>query len=206
MCIPAFSPVQYADFQLNGSGLLQGAHSVLSNMGHSKKIGNFYHFSRLGVGHSAATLYKARIADYLNEGSYWEGFWWNGRQPIIKDKPFNMPESEILDARNAAQQYYETCCIGNIKTFRRWLLGSIEKTDRPDRFINRLEGVFHKNQFGQMQTELRIHAPASTNERVLISSEEKAMAARVIGKYLRRRKNFRDHFADDSVLWLGTAS
>jgi len=198
MCVPFHSVVQYGDFQLNGGGILDGAHSVLSQLGYAKRIGNFYHFSKLGGGHSIATRYKAKISYYISEGSNWEGAWWNGfTSKIAKDTPFSIPRSELPDAEHSANLYYDAVCMKNMRVWRNFVIKSIESCDDGGGrvgYLCRFKSCL--TPAGLIQFENRIASNLGAKHRF----SPKATIP-VIGWASRKRGLFKDCFADFPAKW-----
>jgi hypothetical protein len=142
MCEPAHSVVQYdpndSDNHFNGMDM----GSILSKMGScAKRVGRWFHLSKMGAGHSQATMMGRRQLLYLPEGTPYEGSWWNKGQ-FEYDGWHNKPDQERIDA---AEEYHKRACIGSMQIFRRFFEESMKKSSRPSGYIERfVESVMVK--------------------------------------------------------------
>jgi hypothetical protein len=190
MCEPAHSIVQYpVDFDDSD---LPGQHispeQRLSKLGKFiKRVGRFFHLSKLGAGHTfTMSQVPAKIYEYLPPPISYEGVWWN--KSFVTDGNF---KHQVPEAIEAAKQYHDIVCMGNMKTFRRFFEASLRKTDHINMYIDVFINYCLTRQ-GKEEVWNRLHRNETVNETVI----------KIIMGYTRKRGLFVPEWSDDDKFWL----
>jgi len=222
MCEPAHSIIQYPDSNDDEDDqskpqppmqdrLKMGLGERIFALG--RRIGNWFHFSKMGNGHSEAIAMTGRAHQMviLPTHTKYEGLWW--RREFQIDGHYHGYRHEMPTAHASAKEYHEDLVYSNIKTFRRFLEDSMKKSERPYVYAELLlESVFTSQgrdmvlaKFGRVFGGT---AGASLSEgyRLLTdglnkygSNVDKSIA--MIMGFTRRRELYRSEWADDSKLW-----
>lgn len=192
MCEPYHSIVQYPDdFDDSGlafEGLMDKESRLKAALGKAmdwgKKIKKWFHFSKLGAGHSVAIDLRGLRSLYLPISTKYEGNWW--------DRTFHLDGfSRAYDKEEAlevAKQYHNNVVFRDIRTFRRFLEASLIVTTRPHLYIPPLLSVFSNRNKVNLAYGM-------------IKRGNKESAIRTIMGLTRDRRNFLPHFSDDEGLW-----
>lgn len=211
MCEPAHSIVQYPDHDVDDdapfSGQMTMGQRISSALGTAaswgKKIRKWFHFSKLGAGHSDAIELSGHASLILPEHTRYEGLWWD--REFIIDGPYHGPSIDKLAAIECAEQYHKNVVMGNMPTFRRFLEKSLMKTSRFNSYITRMsENVLTKKARDQMHTKLK-RVVGTYNfgwSSSLLTPETRTAATNIIMGFTRKRELFLPHWADDDKLWL----
>lgn len=145
MCEPAHSILQYTsnfrdddDNPRSGSSydpatVLESAVAKSKTWG--KKILKWFHFSKVGHGHSEALAFTRQSNIILPQHTSYEGFWWNRTFRI--DGPFNGDIYDREQAIECAEHYDQQTIFKNMKTFRHFLEESLNSTDRPQVYFEK---------------------------------------------------------------------
>ena len=202
MCEPAHSIVQipddFDDTDLPfGDNIPKAERLKRLLKGTWKKIGKWFHISKMGSGHSEATGFGRRELQFLgNPERDYEGLWW---YRTFKEDPtyhygslIQRPVTEP-EALRAAKEYHDLVCMQNIKVFRRFFETSLRKTTRAHGYIDRLLTLV-LNTEGRRQLGANRFIRRYTN--ILTESQIKT----VMG-YTRRRGLFIPEWADDDNFW-----
>ena len=203
MCEPSHSITQYPDDDQGGG---QGPTITRLQMGLKKvgkalkKIGKFFHLSRMGTGHSESAEWAFTNKIVLPKATLYEGYWWDRRFSI--DGAFRFHSSLIHDAFNSAKEYHERVVFQNIQSFRRFLEDSLRATDRVQAYTDRLR-LFVFNESGKRELDSRLRLAGVTpniSSRTMSAQTKEHLINAVMG-ITRKRKWFKSHFADDDQLW-----
>lgn len=134
MCEPNHSIVQYPDQDDRGNPTSTMIDAIPSNgdgffTWAKKKIKSWFHFSKLGKGHSEAmSTLSAWARQRLPEDTKYEAAWW--ARTVRLDGRYNGGhEFDAAEAFNAAHEYAHRVSLGNMTLLRQFLQGSIQKTD-----------------------------------------------------------------------------
>lgn len=212
MCEPAHSIVQYPDHDVDDdapfSGQLTMGQRLNSALGKAvswgKKIRKWFHFSKLGAGHSDAIELSGHASLILPEHTRYEGLWWD--REFIIDGPYHGVSIDKRAAIECAEQYHKNVVMGNMSTFRRFLEKSLQKTDRYGSYVIRLsENVLTKKATDEMHKKLkRVLGTVSFGSwgSTSLKPEKKGIATDIIMGFTRKRELFLPHWADDDKLWL----
>lgn len=212
MCEPAHSVIQYPDRPSNEddenmpfSGSMDWRQRLQVGLGSlGTRIGNWFHFSKIGKGHSEALHVSARTRLLLPEHTKLEGFWWDRSFDI--DGPFYGDPTERAAGIQAAKVYHERSVLANHKVFRNFLEKSIKASDRPEGYVDHLLcDVFTLE--GRDKVLQKFRQVFGRTSRVVdqfyrqASGEFKSRATGVLMGFTRKRNLFRSHFADDLKFW-----
>jgi hypothetical protein len=204
LCEPTHSIVQFPDQDdnQNPTGPLVEAIPLETKDGGMwqwlrKKIGSWFHFSRLGFGHSESVgqlSLSARMR--LPADSKYEALWWN--RCVRLDGLFNGPHYDAKPALECAETYAKAVSIGGLTQLRRFLETSMRKSERPwnyaDAFVQMLkkEGC---DAFNKMVKKF------FDNVRKACASNLDSLIKLMLG-LTRKRKLLVDVWSDDTKLWL----
>lgn len=189
MCEPAHSITQFPlDEHYYPEDHHQQALKFIQKRG--KRIGNYYHISKFGAGHSLAL---GPITSWLYfkmpQQTDYEGEWWQ-REFIVDGSTFNNDPMALIHAKS----YHEQLCMGNIKTFRRFFEASLNRSNVPiiyaDRFLEFVLNREGQDRFNQVVGRL--------SRRVQKLSEKRVK--KIMG-FTRKRDLFVPEWADDAAFW-----
>jgi hypothetical protein len=207
MCEPAHSVVQYPDrsdddhdLPFGGMPMEQRLKSTLGEkvVALGKRIKGWFHFSKIGSGHTDAIKLSGKSSLILPEHTRYEGIWWEREFKL--DGKFRGPSIDKQLALEVASQYHQESVGNSMSKFRQFFERSILTSTRPhlyvDSFLNRClnakgrDEVYKKLKriFGMSVFARRNHA-------------EKKEATSLIMGYTRKRELFLPHWADDDKLW-----
>jgi hypothetical protein len=132
MCEPSHSIVQYdpEDDDNNRFGGTLDFGLVMDKLGRfAKKIGQWFHISKMGAGHSGA---QRRVL-YLPDPVLYEGEWWNkGNMKLdCRHGPEAGPQFD------AGYEYHMRVCMGSMQIFRRFFETSLQETNSLHLYITR---------------------------------------------------------------------
>lgn len=215
MCEPAHSIVQYPahdnDDDSPFGGQMDMGQKLKASLGEQvvqwgRRIKNWFHFSKLGSGHTDSIELSGKSSLILPEHTRYEGLWWDRR--LIIDGPYRGASVDRQAALESADQYYHSVTIGNMKLFRRFLETSINRSTRSwyyvDRFISQ---VLTKGGRDAVIDDFRrnFNGGKSLQPMQILSvfgkEETKGPATKVLMKYTRRRGLFVPEWADDPKIW-----
>lgn len=167
-----------------------------------RKVGQFFHFSKLGNGHSEAIGYAKRHYGRVPEPTRYETNWWDRTVHLDggfynqKGERIRPDASHVQESLACAEGYANQVCIGNLSMLRRFLEESIKKSDVPINYIDQMRrGLF--NLKGKLEFEKR--------EKLIIPSGRDTYIPQFMKMCLgltRRREFLNDSWADDTKLWL----
>lgn len=144
MCEPYHSIIQHQernDDDPKGGGITpSNAWGLGKILDWGKKIKDWFHFSRLGSGHSESLVWAQNKHLAVFPETRYEGAWWDRSFKI--DGPFCGSSSLKPIAEEAAKEYCLETVIGNIQKVRKFLEVSMEKSYRPQLYVERMmEGM-----------------------------------------------------------------
>lgn len=167
-----------------------------------RKVGSFFHFSKLGNGHSEAIKFAVNHYGRVPEPTRYEAKWWD-RTVHLDGSFYNrsgwyLPDEVYRkESLECAEAYARQVCIGDLSMLRRFLETSIKKSDHAEIYFH----VFRdhmltdkgKNIFDQKRKIINgLSIPHSVyNER---------MTKATIG-LTRKRDLLVPEWADDKKLW-----
>ena len=193
MCEPAHSILQYPDTFDDGSGMATKpfAPSALQKFfDWGKKIGSFFHFSKMGEGHSEAQ--KIIIGQTWHEVPNplrYEANWW--------DRKFHIDDYRTVppDSHDCAKHYADLVSIGSLHALRQFLEASMKKTDRASEYFAR----FHNNFLnGKGRAELEKRFKSQVKHFFNINQ-----IGLLLG-FTRKRNLLVPEWADDEKLWVSS--
>lgn len=212
MCEPAHSIVQYPNDdnddndQLPGLPIEQKLNRSLGSkvVSWGKKILNWFHFSKLGSGHSESISLSGKASLILPEHTRYEGLWWD-RKFIIDGGYYGYPTDKEV-AIQCAEQYHKNVVMSSMSKFRRFFETSIQKSDWGSMYVDMLLSYVltpqgRDNVLGKLR---RIFGKGSTLHGLYghrASSQTKDRATKVVMGFTRKRNLFLPHWADDDTLW-----
>lgn len=214
MCEPAHSIVQYPDKTDDDHDLPQGNMPmdvrIKKTLGErfsewwGKHIGSWFHFSKVGNGHTSAISLTGKASLILPEHTRYEGLWWERK--FILDGRFHGPKSDLADAFEAAKKYHETTVMGSMKQFRRFFEQSLCKTDRYASYIVRfVENCLNQKGREQLLKKARQLFGKTAQVECLInrrtSDAKKEQIIKFLMGFTRKRTLFLPHWSDDDKLW-----
>ena len=210
MCEPAHSIVQYPERPSDDDERFGGnvpMDSLLKSglgkaMSWGKKIGSWFHFSKLGSGHSEAIELSGQALLILPEHTRYEGLWWERR--FIIDGPYHGQPCDRDEALEVAEMYHQRSVMQNMSSFRRFFEQSVFRSDRSYGYVRHLlEDVMNADGRDAVTQRLRRVFGRSMSLRRLFGykSDKKERATKVIMGFTRQRNLFLPHWADDSQLW-----
>lgn len=162
-----------------------------------KRIQEWFHFSKLGSGHTDAIELSGRASLILPQHTRYEGLWWHRKFEI--DGPFHGSIVDREDALKSAEAYHNEVVMQNIKKFRRFFETSLNKTDRAHGYVDHfLCDVLTREGRDAVKTKLRRIFGC-----FIIPSCPTPQHIKVLMGFTRKRELFQSHWADDDKLWLG---
>ena len=201
MCEPAHSIVQYdpTDSDDHFGGMDMG--SILSKLGSfSKKVGRWFHISKMGAGHSLATQFGRQQLLYLPEGNKYEGFWWN-KGDFHFDGWGDKPDVETTQA---AEEYHKRSCIGSIQLFRRFLEESMKQSERPNKYAARfVEHILLSKAKDMFVTKVNRLLPGrlKCGHNVVIAEGTKERFIKLVMGFTRKRGLLVPEWSQDDTFW-----
>jgi hypothetical protein len=205
MCEPTHSIVQFPDQDDDGNptgGLVDAI--PLETKGQDgfwqwmkKRIGSWFHFSRLGNGHSEALgLLTVQARRRLPADTKYEATWWNRK--VHLDGLFNGQQYDAQLALDCATTYAKAVSIGGLTQLRRFLATSMKKSERPwsyaETFVQmlKMEGY---NAFNKLVKKF------FGSVKQACTSKLDELIKLMLG-FTRKRRFLVDAWADDGKLWV----
>jgi hypothetical protein len=196
MCEPHHSIVQYPidDGDNDNTTKLQWGLGKIFDWG--KKIGSWFHFSKLGSGHTESIEWSKTKGLILPNDVRYETDWW-----IRRVRLDGCAASEREAALTAAQQYSEAVCIGDIQKFRRFFETSIQKSDRARAyFLSFIEKMLTRPARDEVALRIKRIWGKSLLQIGKIQQEDK-LCNLLLG-YTRKRNLLVPEWADEEKLWM----
>lgn len=194
MCEPAHSIVQYPP---DNDGTHFGTpETILSKLGNwTKKIGRWFHISKMGKGHSAATMHGHRQLLYLPEPVNYEGFWWNkGSFELDGYSRIVVPGDPQFEA---AKEYHMRACMGSMSIFRRFFEASLQNTNRHSSYVSRFsECVLTSKGKDLLRSKIRRLFPRD-------QGKDRDRFIKLIMGFTRKRNLLVPEWSMDDAFWSG---
>lgn len=198
MCEPTHSIVQYPDQDSGGNptdSIIKAIPIETKDGGVwqwlRKKIGSWFHFSKLGNGHSEAigklTPFARRL---LPDDTKYEALWWN--RTVKLDGRFYGEEFDKDAALQATQTYAEGVSIGSLTSLRRFLEVSMLKSERAYRYVEAFVQMLNKKGADAFNKLLKRYCFNVVDHRVI----------KFVLGFTRKRELLVPEWADDTKLWL----
>lgn len=197
MCEPKHSIVQYPDDHDDDASGQSYVKSILQGLGQwGKRIGNWFHLSKMGKGHSEAVgqVSKGSVWQIWDTLTNYECFWWDRKVEL--DGMFR-GKIDKETALSSAKEYAKQVSIGSLTSLRRFLEASIKQTERPTLYLQRFHSSF-LNQRGKKDFERRLRVVDVSIDKANLSKD--ALTKLMLG-YTRRRGLLVPAWADDVSLW-----
>jgi len=203
MCEPFHSTVQY---HIDDDPTSQGGGSTESRLqwglgkiyDWGKRIRSWFHFSSLGSGHTESIQWARTKELYLPREARYECAWWN-RQVVFDTGKIHGDTSDALDA---AREYSNVVCIGNIQKFRRFFEVSIDNTKQHREyfalFLDRMLTYEGRDKaYAEMQRCFGKYFKISTMSNSLVQPIKKLLLG-----YTRKRSLLVPEWSDCPELWV----
>lgn len=213
MCEPSHSIIQYqdSDDQTPFSGSSSGRSIIASALGNAvgvsldfgKKILRWFHYSKMGNGHSEALSLATNAAHLLDRYiTRYEGHWWNRSTTL--DGSFRGESFDKAEALSCAEMYSRRICYGDLPTLRRFLESSLKSTDNIMSYVISFELLLTKSAFADLGSKLK--RSLNTNlvwntPHAQLSAHRNSITKLLLG-YTRRRRMLQSPWADDAALWI----
>lgn len=210
MCEPTHSIVQYP-MDYDDSNLPFGHHidqesrlKAAIKGAWGKTLGRWFHFSKVGSGHSGAVRLTGQQTLMLPRETKYEGIWWE--RNFILDGVKTMRGS---DAFACAKEYHDRSCMGSLSLFRRFLEQSMLSSTRSFIYVDLLlaQVLNRKGRdlvLGKLKKVLgaRCTNPVKVGFGRRVSERRKKQSIDCVMGFTRKRNLYLPHFADDDSLWV----
>lgn len=212
MCEPCHSINQYPD-DPDINPRVQTAFEKVA--GAFKKIGSWFHFSKMGMGHSESIQYNQLHEHWIPEPTRYEVEWWHRR--FKRDGSFNYqgrgygtwgidlpPDIAPLadDAEDSARIYAEQVSYGSLPIFRRFFETSVMKTERPFVYFSQLMDML--NVTGQNLLDQKVKRAFGQSMHTVNTRKYREPIMKMCLGFTRKRELLIPEWADDAKLWLPT--
>lgn len=195
MCEPHHSINQFKNNDEDGNPRESFLASAFEKIGSwTRKIGDFFHYSKLGSGHSEALRYQRNHTLYIPEPVRYETSWWSREVKLDDYCPHYIDKEESLDA---AKIYSDHVCIGDLGKLRRFLEVSIERTNKPHLYFEAFRQML--NPKGRHIHDARLNA----FKHLQLS---KFSRLKLCLGLTRKRDLLVPEWADDNKLWIPNGS
>lgn len=212
MCEPTHSIVQFPN-DYDDSDLPFGHHidkesrlKAAIKGAWGKTLGRWFHFSKVGSGHSGALMLTGQQTLMLPKETKYEGIWWE-RDFKLDDRPTTQT-MRGGDAFACAREYHDRSCMGSLSLFRRFLEQSMLTSTYSRAYVELLiEQVFNEKGRNEVIRKLkrvlgaRITNPIAVGFNKRASDKRKKQAIDCVMGFTRKRELYLPHFADDTKLW-----
>lgn len=206
MCEPTHSITQFPPEDPNTGAPNEQKVSLLGRvMDIGKKIKGWFHFSKLGKGHSESMNITRVNHLWVPENTKYEAFWWN--RTVKFDGYFCGKEFDRALALELATQYANTVSIGDLKMLRRFLETSMQKTDRPYLYAEQFRNLLNKKGKETYEQQLKAHIPMK-NIFVMLGRSESSNPSlldkliKIMMGITRKRDLLVPEWSDDTKLWV----
>ena len=169
-----------------------------------KKIGGFFHLSRLGSGHTESLEWAASNWYVLPRDTRYEAKWWD--RTVKLDGRLNMAEVYHEVAKESAEGYAWQVSLGNLTKLRRFLEVSIQKTDQVSSYVTCFfdELIVRPSRdliVGKFKSLFKIKSFYTKDYRVILNEKRQQVIDFLLG-FTRQRRVLHPAWADDAALWL----
>lgn len=213
MCEPYHSVVQVEDDDgpqgpvANGGGWFGQVYgeALRSINGFGKRIGRFFHVSRMGAGHSGAIKSQGIGACREHHLIRYETAWWE-RQVRFDNSPWHLDDWAKQEALDAATKYSNLVSIGSVQTVRRFLEVSLAQTSSLGMYLHRYRLMFNKQGVRQVDNALRQFGMGRSGKFKFVNSldriENGQSALNALVGLTRQRRLLVPVWSDDKSLWV----
>jgi hypothetical protein len=166
-----------------------------------KKISSWFHFSKLGMGHSMALEHMtARMRQSIPQDTKYEVAWWirNVKRDGLYYGNFR---SEADEALQAASTYAHKTSIGNLQLLRQFLEMSMRKSMNPFSYMYTFERMLNKQGKELYNLKIRKLFGESIN-RLFHADINFDTAIKLMMGFTRKRQLLVPEWADATELWL----
>jgi hypothetical protein len=171
-----------------------------------KKIGGFFHLSRMGSGHSESIEWASTNGWFLPKDTRYEARWWD--RTVVLDGRYHGPVEFKDEAVTCATTYAQQVSIGNLTTLRRFLESSLRVTGNiagyVSHFVQGLIVTKHRDLVANKIGSL-LQCSYSKATRFFIERKAKDKLDSLIKLLLgltRKREILHPAWADDGSLWV----
>ena len=203
MCEPSHSIVQFPDEDDRGptGGLIDALPQEGFWERMKKRIGNWFHLSKMGRGHSETlghlTLPGRRL---LPPDTKYEAHWWE--RTVVLDGRFNGIEFDKAWALECANEYAHQVSIGSMHQLRQYLEVSMRKSYRPSSYLTAFTQMLNAKGRDAFQVKIK-HLPfihqRAFYEDYHIQDGFVDKAIKVMLGFTRKRELLVPEWADDPV-------
>lgn len=204
MCEPSHSIVQYPDKDDDDNptagviDAIPAPQEMPSSMWAKfrKKVGEWFHFSFMGHGHSESIGRMSPFARrLLPQDTKYETAWWERR--VRLDGTYHGPKWNQQPALEAATEYANRVCIGNMTSIRQFLELSMRHSERPYLYLERFYQMLTHQ--GRNSLYKRIKRLGETGDEYEIKNLD--LVIKLVLGYTRKRGLLVPEWADHGVLW-----
>lgn len=205
MCEPYHSVVQYPerDKDDNDHGPKLSGGLGARALDFMKKIKSWFHFSKLGSGHSEAIKANRTTELWLPPETRYEVAWWERKVRI--DGKYSGHEFDAGLALSCAEEYSKLVSIGDLGQLRRFLEVSLAKTDRPHGYIEAFRNILNPQGRRALEDKLKWIAQDahrwSPMLRLLGDNENLDRVIKILVGLTRKRNLLVPEWADDESIW-----
>ena len=165
-----------------------------------KKIGDFFHLSKLGTGHSGSIHYIHKETMWLPDDTRYEAAWWN--RTVKLDGEFHGKEEKRGLALASASEYAKLSSIGSLSTLRKFLEMSMKKTEYIGMYIMKfIDGLIVGRHRNEVVNKVKMICDFRSWCRINVPAEKLDSLIRALLGFTRKRNYLAPEWADDSVLW-----
>lgn len=204
MCEPYHSIVQYPERDEHDND--QGP--KISGLGaraldFMKKVKSWFHFSKMGSGHSEA-IRANRVTDlWLPPDTRYEVAWWN--RTVKRDGAYHGHGFDAVEALECAEQYAKSVSIGDLGQLRRFLSVSLVKTERPHSYVEQFRQILNPQGRRALDDKMKwIGFDEGVGYRwrlLVISDQVRERIVKSLVGLTRKRHLLVPEWADDKTLW-----
>lgn len=166
------------------------------------KILSWYHFSKLGFGHSESIGLIAPGARHrLPPDTRYEAKWWN--RTVRLDGHYNGKDYDQQLALDCAKQYANNVSIGNMTKLRQFLTTSLRQSERPEAYIWTFAEALNtkgRDTYAFQLKRLFDIGFLGRSCNVKMKSCLEAIIKVVMG-FTRKRRLLVPEWADDNMIW-----
>lgn len=200
MCEPYHSIVQYPSQDDLGNPTESRLRASNKFLDWGKKILDWFHFSKLGSGHSEATGFGYQQLRQLPDPTSYEAHWWN--RTVHLDGEFRGVDFNRKDAIECAEEYARRTSIGNLSILRRFLEGSLRATRRMAMYEERLvSGMLNHAGRDLIVGRLRQFERDHGHDQFRWAGSVKNQYIKLLMGFTRKRDLLVPEWADDNTLW-----
>lgn len=201
MCEPHHSIVQFPTDDDSPSA--QGGLSTLGKvMDWGKKVWEYFHFSKLGSGHTESMYWARAHGLSVPTPTLYETAWWS--RNVRLDGSFVGNPNLKNTGLEAARIYSNDVVLGSMGKLRQFLTMSIVKSDRPESyaavFVDSMLNAMGRQQFTDRWR--KIFRESFYMGAYSIFETQKEAATKFVLGYTRRRDLLVPEWSDVGSLWL----